>query len=104
MFTLDQLCMSKCDREDVVSVYTRIDELIGDAHRAQWDDGFCREVELYGSMELFAELYCAAADLWRGMGTGMSREEAIVIAEQAFSGIHYFYIDKRIYFPERFKA
>lgn len=104
MFTLDQLYMSNYDREDAVSVYNKLDELIGDAHKAQWSDGFCREVEIYGSIDLFAELYCCAADIWRGINAGMTREEAIVRAEETFSKLHYFYIERPIYFPGQFKA
>lgn len=97
MFTLDQLGLSRYDREDTVSVYNRIDELIGDAHKAQWGDGFSRAVEMYGSIDLFAELYCCATDIWRGMDAGMTREEAIARAEECFDKIIYFYIGSRIH-------
>ena len=101
MFTLDQLRLTNYARnavDPVAEIYNSIDELIWDAHRAGWDErGYQPVLEQLGTMELFAELYCCAADLWRGMEVGMTREEAITRAEECFSRIHYFYIGSRIH-------
>lgn len=95
MFTLNRLHLTESARtglDGAADVYLAIDELIGDAHQAHWVDGFEPCFETRGTIELFAYLYVAAADIWRGMDN-MTRENAIIIAERAFSKIYHFYTD-----------
>lgn len=102
MFKLTDLRLTESDRADAVSVYQALDELIYDAHHASWTDGYEQLFESEGTIELFAELYVSAGRIWQGLNADMTREEAIVEAEDCFSRIYDFYKGRKIYFPAQF--
>lgn len=88
MFKLSDLVLTASDRAEPADVYCAIDTLIFRAHRAE-EFEIC--FEALGTFELFAWLYGAATDIWRGMDNGISRNEAIATAEVCFHDIYQYY-------------